>query len=117
IETWSNVSTPPTTFSSITTTGDFAQTNNCKSVIAGQFCSISFKFTPTALGTRSGSIIITSTAGTQTVNLTGVCSGVGLSTKTLNFGNVIVGTATAPMAALLNNANSTSLNVTSVAVT
>jgi phospholipase C len=115
--TWSNVSNATANFSSITTTGDFAQTNNCKSVIAGQFCSISFKFTPTALGTRSGSIVITSTVGTQTVNLTGVGSGVGLSTKTLNFGNVIVGTTTAPMAAILNNANSTSLNVSSVAVT
>jgi phospholipase C len=115
--TWSNVSTATATFSSITTTGDLAQTNNCKSVVPGQFCTVSFKFTPTALGTRIGSIVIASTAGTQTVNLTGVGSGVGLSAKTLNFGNLIVGTTSAPMAVMLNNANSASLTVSSVAVT
>jgi hypothetical protein len=112
--TWSNQSTKTATFSSITTTGDFAQTNNCTSVVPGQFCTVNFKFTPIALGTRTGSILITGNLGTQTVNLTGTGSGVGLSAKTLNFGNQIVGTTGAVTAVTLSNANSTALTVNSV---
>jgi phospholipase C len=115
--TWTNVSTKTVTFSSVTTTGDFAQTNNCKTVVAGQFCTVTFKFTPTALGTRTGSIVITDTAGTQTVTLKGMGSGVGLSAKNVNFGNQIVGTTGSPTVVTLNNANSSSLNVSSVLVT
>jgi phospholipase C len=115
--TWTNISTKTVTFSSVTTTGDFAQTNNCVSVVPGQFCTVNFKFTPTALGTRNGSIVITDTAGTQTVNLKGMGSGVGLSAKNVNFGNQIVGTTGNPTVITLSNANSSPLNVNSVVLT
>lgn len=116
--TWSNQSTQTANFTSITTTGNFSQTNTCKSVIPGQFCTVTFKFTPTALGTRTGSIVITSNVGTQTVNLTGVGSGVGLSTNRINFGNLAIGqTSVSPSVVTLDNANSTSLNVSNVTVT
>jgi hypothetical protein len=43
-----------------TNSGDFAQTNNCgTSVPAGQSCSISVTFTPTAKGTRIATVSIT----------------------------------------------------------
>lgn len=60
--------------SNITTTGDFAETDNCgTSVPAGGSCSISVTFTPTAGGTRTGSVTITDDASDspQTASLTG----------------------------------------------
>jgi hypothetical protein len=60
--------------SSITISGDFAQSNNCgTSVAAGQSCAITATFTPTAAGARSGSITINdSAAGSpHTVTLSG----------------------------------------------
>jgi hypothetical protein len=48
---------------SIATAGDFAQTNNCGSTVnAGASCTINVTFTPTATGTRSGTIRITDNA-------------------------------------------------------
>jgi hypothetical protein len=64
------------TITSITTSGDFSQTNDCgQSVASGNSCTISVRFTPTALGSRSGSLLITDNAGSQTVLLTGTGTG------------------------------------------
>jgi hypothetical protein len=64
------------TITSIGTTGDFAQTNNCPSSLApGNSCSISVSFTPTALGSRSGSLVLADNAGSQSVSLTGTGTG------------------------------------------
>ena len=44
---------------SITTTGDFAQTNNCGSLLPdGASCAINVTFTPKALGHRVGTLVI-----------------------------------------------------------
>lgn len=122
--TWSNQSTKSVTFSSITTTGPFAQTNNCTTaaVNPGHFCTITFTFTPTALGTNTGSIVITNSVGTQTTALTGTGTGVGLSSPSLgaeylNFGDQSVNTTSAPVAVTLTNDNTTSLTVSSVGAT
>ena len=56
--------------------GDFAQTNTCgNSVAAGAKCTISATFTPSATGTRSGTLSISDNAAgsPQTVTLTGTC--------------------------------------------
>lgn len=117
--TWSNVGTKSATFSSITTTGDFAQTNNCTTaaVNPGHFCAISFTFTPTALGTRTGSIVFNSSIGTQTVALTGVGSGVNVSTTNINFGNVTVNSFSSAVPVTLTNNNTTPLTVLRVVPT
>ena len=48
---------------SITTSGDFARTTNCDgSLAAGATCSVTVTFTPTAAGTRSGSLTVNSTS-------------------------------------------------------
>jgi phospholipase C len=114
--TWSNQSTKSATFTSIASTGDFAETNNCTtaSVTPGHFCTVTFTFTPTATGTRSGSITMTSNLGTQTIALTGTGTNVGLSTPGLNFGNVVVGTTSSSVGVKLTNNSTTSLTVTSV---
>jgi hypothetical protein len=75
--TLNNTGNTALSISSIGTTGDFSQTNNCgSSVAAGGSCTITVTFAPTASGTRSGTLTITdnsngATSSTQTVNLTG----------------------------------------------
>ena len=59
---------------SVAVTGDFSQTNNCgTNVSAGGSCTINVTFTPTAAGTRIGTLTITDNASgsPQTVSLTG----------------------------------------------
>ena len=74
--TISNTGTATLNLSSIVTSGDFAQTNNCgASVAPGGQCTVSVTFTPTAGGTRSGTLTISddSLSGSpQTVTLSGV---------------------------------------------
>jgi len=48
----------PLLISNISISGDFTQTNDCPTSLK-TFCTISVKFSPTATGTRSGSITIT----------------------------------------------------------
>jgi hypothetical protein len=75
------------TVSSISATGDFAQTNTCgSSVAAGASCSISVTFTPIATGTRTGSVSISdnATGSPQTVSVTGTgASGIAGGTLTV----------------------------------
>ena len=64
-------------FTSITISGDFAQTNNCPTgtniLAPAQSCSISVTFTPTQKGKRTGSIKVTDSGdkSPQTVKLSG----------------------------------------------
>ena len=60
--------------SGIAASGDFSQTNNCSTAVApGASCVINVIFTPTASGTRTGTLIITDNASNspQTVSLSG----------------------------------------------
>jgi Abnormal spindle-like microcephaly-assoc'd, ASPM-SPD-2-Hydin len=64
----------PLSVSTIAATGDFAQKNNCGlTVAAGGKCKVSVTFTPTAVGTRTGSLTITDDAASspQIVSLSG----------------------------------------------
>jgi parallel beta-helix repeat protein len=58
-----------------TNAGDFAQSNTCGASVAGSggSCTISVTFTPSAAGTRTGTLTITDNANSspQTVSLTG----------------------------------------------
>jgi hypothetical protein len=59
--------------SSISTNGDFAQTNNCGTVAGGGSCALSVTFTPSRTGARSGSVSVNDNAGlgSQKISLTG----------------------------------------------
>ena len=66
--------TLPITLSSITTSGDFAATDDCGGVVAPSgSCTISVTFTPTATGSRTGKVTVQSDAtnNPRTVNLSG----------------------------------------------
>jgi hypothetical protein len=58
--------------SSVTASGDFAQTSTCGSSIpAGGSCTVSVTFTPTATGARAGTLTVSAGGTTNTVSLTG----------------------------------------------
>lgn len=72
--TVSNSGTNTLTFGSIQATGDFAETDNCLGgVLTGSSCTILVTFTPSATGTRTGTIVLNDNDGAspQSVTLTG----------------------------------------------
>lgn len=72
--TLSNTGNAALAVNSITAAGDFAQANTCgSSVAAGASCSISVTFTPSVVGTRTGSVSVgTNASGSpESVSLTG----------------------------------------------
>jgi hypothetical protein len=102
-----------------TNSADFAQTNTCgSSLAAGANCTISVTFTPGALGSRSATLTVTDDAGNspQTISVSGTgVAPVTLSSTTVNFGNVVIGTSsTAPAVTLTNNQN---VALTSISIT
>jgi FG-GAP-like repeat/Abnormal spindle-like microcephaly-assoc'd, ASPM-SPD-2-Hydin/FG-GAP repeat len=118
--TLANPGSAPLIVTSIAASGDFAQTNTCgSSVAAGASCVISITFTPTAPGTRTGTITINDNApgSPQTVSLTGsgVIPGVTLSPTTLSFRAQFVSTISGPQAVMLTNTGTATLIITSLA--
>lgn len=104
----------------ITTTGDFAQTNNCTTVAAGASCTVNVTFTPTAANLRSGTLSITHNAAgspaTVTLSGTGTAAGAPVLTPAkaaVDFGRVRVG-RTKTVALKVTNTGTASLTVTSV---
>jgi len=75
--TLSNTGNAALTVASLSTRGNFSQTNTCgTSVAAGGSCTISVAFAPTSAGALSGALTITDNSNgaagsTQTVNLSG----------------------------------------------
>lgn len=106
--------------SKVTVTGDFQQTNTCGGGIApGMSCILTVTFTPTAQGSRTGTITITDNAQpkTQTISLSGTGTVVKLSAASLSFGSVTVGTKSTPKSVTLTNVGTTSLSITSISIT
>lgn len=72
--TLTNNGTTSLTIQNIQVSGDFAQTNNCPGTLpAANSCTVTVTFTPTASGTRSGTLTITDNAAASphTVALSG----------------------------------------------
>jgi hypothetical protein len=112
----------PLALSSITITGDFAETDTCGSnVPATGNCTISVTFTPRAVGPRSGSVLVQDDAAgsPHTINLSGDGDGVvvSLAPVSLTFRGQPVGTSSAAQAAVLTNTGNATLNINSIQVT
>ena len=115
--TLTNTGTATLNITSITASGDFQQTNTCASSLsAGTKCTISVTFTPTAIGTRTGNIIIADNAAgsPQSVKLTGVSTQVKLSTTSVSFPATKVGTTSAPKSVTLTNVGANALTITKI---
>jgi hypothetical protein len=119
-----NSGTGPLTFSGtgISTTGDFAQSNNCGSALAvGTSCQITVTYTPTVAGAETGSLSVVSNVPTLTVTLSGTgaatAPGYRLSPASLVFSPQLVKTKSAFQSIVLTNTGTTAFSVTSSAIT
>jgi hypothetical protein len=114
--TLTNTGSVTLNISSITTSGDFAQTTSPKpcgsTLAAGQSCTIKVTFTPTALGTRAGTLTLTdnSPSSPQTVALSGT-GGVQakLTPVTATFPQESVGVSSPAKVFTLHNLQAVSL--------
>ncbi len=124
--TLTNTGDAPLNIAGIVATGDFGQTSNCGSVLAANAnCAINVTFTPTAPGSRTGTLTVTdnsanTSAATQTAQLSGIGLAVpvvNLSTTTLSFSGQAMGTTSAAQTVTLTNTGSAPLTITGVVMT
>ena len=105
-----------------TNPGDFAETTNCgSSVSPGANCTISAVFTPTVVGNRAASIVVTTNAAgsPQTVTLSGVGQGTPqavLSSSAISFGSQTLQSTSATQSVTLSNPGTAVLTMSSIAV-
>jgi hypothetical protein len=80
--TVSNTGNATASVTAVTVSGEYSQTNNCTTIAAGASCTVNVSFRPTASGTRTGTLTISSNATNNpaTVPLTGTGAG-GTSTN------------------------------------
>jgi hypothetical protein len=107
--------------SGVTTSGDFAQTNQCSSIPASQSCSISVTFTPTTSGSRVGTLTISDNAQgnphTVTLGGTGIASAASFNPTSLIFASQSVGSTSAPQSIVFTNTGNGQLSVSSILAT
>ena len=123
--TLSSSGTAPLHITGVSVSGDFAETNDCgKGVAAGSTCALNVTFTPTASGTRTGTLTINDNAGgsPQTVSLVGTATSSGgpvvsLSPSSLSFGNQPVGATSTPQNVTLTNTGTSPLSIAGVGIT
>jgi sugar lactone lactonase YvrE len=123
--TLTNSGTAALAITSITTSGDFAQTDTCgMSVAVGAKCTISVTFTPTVAGTRTGTLTIADNASgsPQPVVLSGTGSAsvvtapaVMLLPTSLTYAPQMDGTTSAAQTVTLTNSGTAALAITSIA--
>jgi hypothetical protein len=112
------------TISGITTTGDYTQTTDCQiapnTFAPGQQCHVWVTFTPTATGTRSGELTITSDGigSPQKVQLDGsgyvAVPGISVTPTSLGFGTLYIGTTTSGRVVKISSTGTAPLVISSV---
>jgi Beta-propeller repeat len=117
-----NMGSSALSISSISTSGDFAESDNCgTSVPAAGSCTLSVVFTPTAAGTRTGSIVIQDDAAgaPHVINLSGDGFGpdISLSLSYLFFPTVLAGNSSATQTLALVNTGNVALGINNIQVT
>jgi len=123
VVTLSNSGTAPLSISSIVTTGDFRHTTTCGPTVApGATCTISIRFSPKAVGTRTGETRITSNAVTSpdVIRLSGTGKGLQPAMKTnvsrFDFGRVKVGATSREQTLVITSTGSGPLEIRSIRV-
>ncbi len=118
--TLTNSGQTPLAITSIFTDGDFAETNSCGASLAGgASCEIDVTFTPTATGSRTGSLTLMDSAygSTQNMQLSGEglasTSGISFSPAALTFGSTDPG-STSTLGLTIINSGHTDLHIGSI---
>jgi len=119
-----NTGTVALPMTQISTSGDFTQTNNCPStIVVGAGCAILITFTPTAPGTRSGTLSFTDSAGdvlqSEALSGTGLSTSptVSLSPAVMNFQGQTLGTSSASQTLVLTNSGGSEMTLTGISIT
>ena len=107
---------------SIAGSGDFSESNSCGGTLtAGNSCLISVTFTPTAVGSRSGSLTVTDNASgsPHTVSLsgTGAVATTTLSPSSLTFGTYNIGTSSPSQSITVTNTSAVAMVISSIGIT
>ena len=109
----------PLTISGITASGDFSESDNCGALTNGTTCTMYVFFTPTASGTRTGTLTVSDNgffSAQQTINLVGTGAAMSASPVTLLFANQLVKTTSPAQTITLTNNGSTSVNMGTVSL-
>jgi hypothetical protein len=107
--TVTNVSGHASTFSNITSSGDFSQSNTCPHTLnPGQNCIITVTFKPATVGIRTGAVTLKDNdpgSPTQTIALTGTGEtlALGFSPASLSLGSIPVGSSGITTATVTND--------------
>lgn len=114
-----NTGTTALNISRIDVTGDYAATNNCGAGIgAGGFCTLNVSFTPTVVGTRAGTLTVTtdSPGSPHVISLSGGGQGAiaTLSTTNVTFASQNQGTISTSQNVTLINNGGAMLNISSI---
>ncbi|WP_425148911.1 choice-of-anchor D domain-containing protein [Candidatus Binatus sp.] len=99
--------------------GDFSSTTNCTATLSpGSGCDVTLTFTPTALGSRSASLVIGDSADATLKSIaltgTGVAGKIAIKPSSLSFGKVAVDTASSAKTVTVSNPDSVALAITSI---
>lgn len=120
--TLTNPGSKDMTIIGIAADGDFAQTNTCSTTLAaGTSCAVNITFTPTALGSRNGTLIVNTddSSSPHTVNLVGngtaVPTGITLSSNRLDFGEQPIGVTSQAQTVTLTNNSGAAIAISAVA--
>ena len=102
---------------------DFSQSNTCgASLAAGASCTVTVTFTPSAVGTQSGTVAVVDSASNspQTAALSGTATAALSPIAALtppdvpDFGTAVVGVAAATQTLTLSNSGTAALTITSI---
>ncbi|MBI3485004.1 MAG: choice-of-anchor D domain-containing protein [Acidobacteria bacterium] len=107
-----------------TNPGDFSITGNTCSgtpMPSGSSCTLSAAFAPTATGSKNADLVVNSNApgSPHNIYLSGTGAGAGVLTllpTSLNFGNIKLGTSSAPQQSQLTNTGSGALAILGISV-
>jgi predicted extracellular nuclease len=120
--TFNNTGETNITITSVAATGDYAVNSNCVGTLsAGSSCTTNVVFTPTAAGTRTGALNITTTLVSPVFSATLTGTGVNpslptLSSTTLDFGSVTLNTNSAAKTVTITNNANAPITVGSIAI-
>ncbi len=118
VVTLTNTGTSAITISKISVSPNFSELTNCGTIQPRHICEIGVFFTPTTPGNIIGYMAVTDNAGgsPQVLNFLGTGTVMLLSPSSVNFGNVPVGTMSAPQTVTVTNKGNGAVNISGVGI-
>ena len=116
--TLTNAATAQLNISSISASGPFQVNGTCgKSVMAGASCDIQVSFEPEEMGATNGLITIRDSASSkpQVIQVSGAGTVIGLSPRSLRFGEQEVGSTSDPLMVTVKNHGSMPITFSTIA--